>query len=97
MTCWRRLRDWQVAGVWELIHFAPSGSALEVGVPRTLFDVRVVSNFFRATPISANAKTPFPYIVSRDGQRFLVTTDTSQQATEPPITVVENWTAGLKK
>jgi dipeptidyl aminopeptidase/acylaminoacyl peptidase len=74
-----------------------SGSALEVGVPRPLFDVRVVSNFFQATPISANAKTPFPYIVSRDGQRFLVTTDTSQQATEPPITVVENWTAGLKK
>jgi transposase len=22
MTCWRRLRDWQVAGVWDLIHFA---------------------------------------------------------------------------
>jgi hypothetical protein len=22
MTCWRRLRDWQRAGVWELIHFA---------------------------------------------------------------------------
>ena len=22
MTCWRRLRDWQLAGVWELIHFA---------------------------------------------------------------------------
>jgi transposase len=21
MTCWRRLRDWQQAGVWELIHF----------------------------------------------------------------------------
>ena len=20
MTCWRRLRDWQVAGVWEKIH-----------------------------------------------------------------------------
>jgi len=20
MTCWRRLRDWQVAGVWDLIH-----------------------------------------------------------------------------
>ena len=20
MTCWRRLRDWQVAGVWERIH-----------------------------------------------------------------------------
>jgi transposase len=22
MTCWRRLRDWQRAGVWHLIHFA---------------------------------------------------------------------------
>jgi transposase len=21
MTCWRRLRDWQEAGVWQLIHF----------------------------------------------------------------------------
>jgi transposase len=22
MTCWRRLRDWQEAGTWDLIHFA---------------------------------------------------------------------------
>jgi transposase len=22
MTCWRRIRDWQLAGVWDLIHFA---------------------------------------------------------------------------
>ena len=22
MTCWRRLRDWQEAGTWNLIHFA---------------------------------------------------------------------------
>jgi len=22
MTCWRRLRDWQQVGVWDLIHFA---------------------------------------------------------------------------
>lgn len=21
MTCWRRLRDWQKAGVWDLLHF----------------------------------------------------------------------------
>jgi Tol biopolymer transport system component len=74
-----------------------SGSALEVGIPRLLFDVRIATVFFQVPPIATAAKTPFPYIVSRDGQRFLVTTDTSQQATEPPITVVENWTAGLKK
>jgi transposase len=22
MTCWRRLRDWQEEGIWQLIHFA---------------------------------------------------------------------------
>jgi hypothetical protein len=22
MTCWRRLCDWQHAGIWELMHFA---------------------------------------------------------------------------
>ena len=21
MTCWRRLRDWQASGIWDLIHF----------------------------------------------------------------------------
>jgi transposase len=21
MTCWRRLRDWQEAGIWQLVHF----------------------------------------------------------------------------
>jgi hypothetical protein len=22
MACWRRLRDWQQQGIWELMHFA---------------------------------------------------------------------------
>jgi hypothetical protein len=22
MSCWRRLRDWQEAGIWQLIHFS---------------------------------------------------------------------------
>ena len=22
MTCWRRMRDWQESGIWQLIHFA---------------------------------------------------------------------------
>jgi hypothetical protein len=35
------------------------------------------------------------YDVSTDGQRFLVNTFT--ETTPTPITVVLNWTAGLKK
>ena len=27
MTCWRRVRDWQQAGVWDLIHFSLAGLA----------------------------------------------------------------------
>jgi transposase len=27
MTCWRRLRDWQLASIWDLIHFALVGLA----------------------------------------------------------------------
>ena len=38
----------------------------------------------------------FSYDVSADGQRFLVNTDVGE-ATSPPLTVVLNWTAELKK
>ena len=36
------------------------------------------------------------YDVSADGQRFLINT-VPEQATSAPITVVVNWTAGLRK
>jgi len=36
------------------------------------------------------------YDVTADGKRFLVTT-TAAGASAPPLTVVVNWTAGLKK
>ena len=38
----------------------------------------------------------YPYDVSADGQRFLINT-APEQAVSAPITVVLNWTAGLKK
>jgi hypothetical protein len=36
------------------------------------------------------------YVPTRDGQRFLINTQ-SGEAAPTPITVVLNWTAGLKK
>jgi hypothetical protein len=38
----------------------------------------------------------YPYEVSADGQRFLAAVPNGQPAAEP-LTVVENWTAGLTK
>jgi Tol biopolymer transport system component len=59
------------------------GSSFEVGAVKPLFQTR-------ATGLENR------YDVSADGQRFLVIT-APEQATSAPITVVLNWTAGLKK
>ncbi len=60
------------------------GASFEVGAVKPLFETRVVTG-------GRNQ-----YTVSADGQRFLI--DTSpEQAASAPITVVLNWTAGLKK
>ena len=41
---------------------------------------------------------PFRYDVTADGNRFLINTRAQlEEATSTPITVVLNWTAGLKK
>ncbi len=60
------------------------GAGIEVGAVKPLFATRSV------------LVGSYQYDVSADGQRFLI--DTSpEQATSAPITVVLNWTAGLKK
>ncbi|MBI4468185.1 MAG: protein kinase [Acidobacteria bacterium] len=58
------------------------GGDLEIGAPRQLFELRWDSNE--------------SYAVSPDGQRFLV--NKAVQVKGPaPLTLVTNWTAGLKK
>ena len=74
-----------------------AGSVVEPGIPHALFDVRLAATFVSGTGFTANAVTPYPYVVTRDGQRFLVSVDTSQQASETPITVVVNWPSALRK
>jgi Tol biopolymer transport system component/predicted Ser/Thr protein kinase len=60
------------------------GGSFEVGVVKPLFE----TNTFRAR---------YSFAVSPDGQRFLMINTTKQQVSSAPITVVLNWTAGLKK
>jgi Tol biopolymer transport system component len=58
-----------------------SGSRFDVGAVQRLFEVPTVDGYW-------------PYDVSRDGQRFLVNT---LEGAVPPLTIVVNWPAGLKK
>jgi Tol biopolymer transport system component len=63
------------------------GANFEPSVPKALFDLRLRGGL------------PGPrnwYTVSKDGQRFLVSTDL-EEATARLITVVLNWTADLKR
>jgi Tol biopolymer transport system component len=61
------------------------GPTFEAGVPKTLFEMRV-----RGLPGPRNY-----YVVSHDGQRFLVAA-TPVEAASTPMTVVLNWQSGLK-
>jgi Tol biopolymer transport system component len=58
-----------------------NGSRFDVGAVQRLFEVPVVDGFW-------------PYDVSPDGQRFLVNT---LEGAVPPLTIVVNWPAGLKR
>jgi Tol biopolymer transport system component len=60
------------------------GAGFEVGAVKPLFATRIPT------------RTSYQYDVSPDGQRFLIAT-APEQAGSAPITVVLNWTAGLKK
>jgi Tol biopolymer transport system component/predicted Ser/Thr protein kinase len=60
------------------------GAGFEVGAVKPLFATRIV---FAAG---------YQYDVSADGQRFLIDA-APEQAASTPITIVLNWTAGLKK
>jgi hypothetical protein len=62
--------------------------SFEVGSPQPLFDAYL-------------AQVPnnqlFEYDVTADGKRFLLNTTGIGSASAPPLTVVVNWDAGLKK
>jgi len=63
------------------------GATFSAGTSHALFDVEVPES---------NEPYPTDYAVTADGQRFLVNT-VVDQPTHPALTVILNWTAGLKK
>ncbi len=60
-------------------------NGIQAGAPRSLFDLRI-----------GNLPGSPYYDVTHDGQRFLISV-VGEETTPTPMTVVLNWTAGLKK
>jgi hypothetical protein len=63
------------------------GEGPSFGVPKPLFQTQVPAG---VSPLRTH------YVPSRDGHRFLINTQIGDPA-PTPITIVLNWTAGLKK
>jgi len=63
------------------------GDSFSAGTRHALFDVEVPD---------PNAPYPTDYAVTADGQRFFVNT-VVDQPTHPALTMILNWTAGLKQ
>lgn len=79
---------WRADGK-ELFYMAPNGRMMVARVEARAgtFDVKNVEQLF-LSPI-------FRWDVSADGQRFLMAV--TEGDPDEPLTVVQNWTAGLKK
>jgi Tol biopolymer transport system component len=88
------LPRWQHDGT-EIFYLAPDNKlmAATVNGKGASFEVRAVKPLFETRIVLGGR---YQYAISADGQRFLINTP-SEQAASAPITVVLNWTAGLKK
>lgn len=62
----------------------PKSSPVQIGAPHILFRAPGVQN------------TMGPYAVAADGKKFLINTGDVKEESQP-LTMVQNWTAGLKK
>jgi hypothetical protein len=63
----------------------------------TAFEVGVAGPLFTARMLPGGAGFRQQYDVTPDGQRFLLNVPVEESGDFSPMTVVVNWTAGLKK
>jgi eukaryotic-like serine/threonine-protein kinase len=83
----------------ELFYFSLDGKlmAVEVTAARPVLQVGIPKPLFQAPAFNPNdAAYAFRWDVAADGKRFLIGAREATAAAEP-VTVVLNWTAGLKK
>jgi dipeptidyl aminopeptidase/acylaminoacyl peptidase len=81
----------------ELLYFAPGGNLMSVdvtlggtfqaGVPKALFRVAIYGG----------GSTQHRWDITADGQRFLIATVGGDTSASAPLTLVQNWTALLRK
>jgi Tol biopolymer transport system component len=93
-----RLPQWRRNGT-ELFFIAPDNTLMSaaVGGEASPFQIRGVRTLFQTRPRPGVRLDAYFYDVAPDGQRFLVNSLVEGQVATPPITLVVNWPAALKK
>jgi serine/threonine protein kinase len=86
----------------ELFYVAEDGKMMTVAVRAVLgskssFEPEAPRPLFETHLIALGYSVVFEYDVTADGKRFLIDTDLGGGADVPPLNVVVNWDAGLKK
>jgi serine/threonine protein kinase len=89
------LPRWRADGK-EILYAAPNGKlmAAEVSIKGAGIEVGTITPL--GVPVTLNRLNYYSYDVSADGQRFLVAVPVEQKSAAP-LTLVQNWTALLKK
>jgi Tol biopolymer transport system component len=90
------LPRWRADGK-EILFAEPNGKlmAAEVSIKGEGIEVGTITPL--GVPVTLNPLNGYSYDVSADGQRFLVAVPVEKKSTAPPITLVQNWTALVKK
>jgi hypothetical protein len=84
---------WRADGK-EIFYIAPNGTLMAAEI--SIKGGSVALGAVHSLGIPAQYGSFYPYDVSLDGQRFLVTVPRMQKSSEA-LTLVQNWTALLKK
>ena len=81
----------------ELFYRVSGGAVMAVEVtPGAVFKSGQPKQLFQVPAVNVNG-FGYSWDVSADGQRFLINTNRDEGAAQEPITLVLNWTAGLRK
>jgi Tol biopolymer transport system component len=90
-TAGGELPRWRRDGKELYYHFGTQYFAVDVKTDGPSFQAGIPKPLFEANAVGTTGSSGSPYVVTSDGQRFLVLAATDEKAPSSPIDVVVNW------
>ena len=71
--------------------------SMKTGSTKPSLEPSAPQSLFAAPPLAPNTASAYDYDVTPDGKQFVLTTPVDRPGSSPPLNVVVNWAAALKK